>query len=464
MIDLIALSLFALFLGTALGGITIVWRVRGRRRWSGLLLTVLGGAAAALLALMSSKYWFQDQTFFHAFINVKLVDLFQRVGGTLLPLAVAGALIFVVGAWLTRQMQRRRWWVGVTAVIALLVTLDVAGTAALVALSKPAYVEQVSNMDRTIALPAGFRAELYSASAIRMPTALAFRPDGALFVSDIPGRIWAFPPQSGPGAAPRLFAEGFAEPLGLAWRNDTLYVASLGRISAIRDSDGDGRADERRDIVQGLPARLFPLHQNNAIKFGPDGRLYFGLGSGNNSAAETNPLTATILSVRPDGSDLQVHARGLRNAYGLAFNAAGDLFATDNAPQGLPIVPGDELNHIQAGHEYGYPLVYELPPPGSPVVAPLVIFAPHTSPTGITFYNGDAFPDEYDDNAFVASWMRGEIYRVRLVSGPGGTYTAHTSVFANGFLNPLDVAVGPEGCLYVADYGVSAIYRICHTG
>jgi putative membrane-bound dehydrogenase-like protein len=464
MINLIALTLFALFLGAVAGGVVIAWRVGGRRRWSGLALTALGGAAAGLLVLMSSKYWFGDETFYHAFIDLKIMNLFLGAGSILLPLIVAAALILAIGPWLMRRMRGRRWWLGLAAASALLIALDAAGTAALVALSKPAYEEQVGDVNREITPAAGFSVDIYSAESVRMPTALAFAPDGELFVGDIPGRIWAYPAQSGPGASPRLFAEGFREPLGLAWRADTLYVASLGRISAIRDSDDDGRADKRREIVSDLPVRLFPLHQNNAIKFGPDGRLYFGLGAGHNSEPETNPLTATILSVNPDGSDLKVYARGLRNAYSLAFNAAGDMFATDNGPQGLPINPGDELNHIREGQEYGYPHTYELPPPDSPVVAPMVIFAPHSSPTGITFYDGSAFPGEYADNAFVTSWMRGEIYRVRLVRGPDGMYTAHASVFAQGFLNPLDVAVGPEGCLYVSDYGVSAIYRICYVG
>jgi putative membrane-bound dehydrogenase-like protein len=464
MTEFIAIALFALFFCSIAGGIALLLRVRTRRRWSGLAFIGFGVASAGLLALMSSKYWFGDEIFFHSFIDISIVQLFGDVAKIVLALALAVALTVALASWVVSRIPKQRWWGTLGAALAALILLDAGGTAALVALSKPPEEDQVSPVGRTLRASPGFQVELFSSASAELssPTALAVGPDQRLYVSDITGHVWSMPTDQGMGVTPQLYAEGFREPLGLAWRERDLYVASLGTISILRDQDGDGRAEERRDIAKDLPARLFPLHQNNAIKFGPDGRLYFGLGAANNSAHETNELTATILSVNPDGSDLQVFARGLRNAYGLAFNASGEMFATDNAPQGMAVVPGDELNHIERGKDYGYPESYEQPLPGGSSVGPVYIFPPHSSPDGITFYNGNAFPPEYADNAFVTSWMRGEIYRFQMSRGPDGTYMTRASIIASGFKNPLDVTVGPDGNLFIADFGANAIYQLSY--
>jgi glucose/arabinose dehydrogenase len=454
--DLIALSIFSMCLGVGVVGVLLIRTVQGARRWSGLALALLATVSAAILALMSSKYWFGDQVFFNSFINVEIVTLFVDVGKYLFALMVGSGIALLIWGIVQRSIQQSRWWLGVTGSAALLICVMASGTTLLIALSVPEAEKDTSPIGR----PIQATVELFATGSMISPTALAFGPDGQLYAGDIRGRIWRIATDRGLGATPQLFTSGYEQILGLTWREQELYVASLGMISVISDSNSDGTADKRRDIVKDLPVRLFPLHQNNSIRFGPDGRLYFGLGAGNNDAEETNDLTGTILSVNPDGSDMRVVARGLRNAYAVGFNAAGDLFATENGPQGIPVIPGDELNHIEFGKNYGYPGDYDLPPPESDAVAPVYLFAPHASPDGLVFYAGTAFPPEYTDNAFVTSWMRGEIYCIRLHKGLDGVYTARATLFANGFKNPLDIVVGPDGNLYISDFGVSAIYRV----
>ena len=338
---------------------------------------------------------------------------------------------------------------------------DIAGTTILILMSKPEEVAEAHQVETRLLVNEQFSSNLYYSGQIKSPTSLAIGPDGHLYVSDLLGRIWVIDEDAGQTNA-RIYAQGYDQPIGIAWHGHDLYIASLGTISVTRDTNGDGQADERRDIVTNLPVHLYPLHQNNGIAFGPDGRIYFGLGASSNTSVETQPLNAAILSVNPDGSDLKIFASGVRNAYDLAFNANGDLFATDNGPAGLPITPGDELNYIQAGHNYGFPQYYEQPPADSSSDGPVVIFRPHSSADGMCFYNGDAFPEEYRDNAFVAMWMHGEIYRVELKKMPDGKYLSRTSIFASGFINPLDVVVGNDGALYVADFGTNGIYRIAY--
>lgn len=117
-----------------------------------------------------------------------------------------------------------------------------------------------------------------------------------------------------------------------------------------------------------LPARLYPWHANNDL-LGPDGLIYFAVGATTNAEPETHPYASTILVYNPDTEALRVFATGFRNPFDLAFNAQGDLFATDNGPDGLTITPGDELNYIVEGGNYGFPYYFEEPPVGTDTVA-----------------------------------------------------------------------------------------------
>ena len=97
-----------------------------------------------------------------------------------------------------------------------------------------------------------------------------------------------------------LYARGFPAPLGLAHREDTLYVSSRGSVTALRDSDRDGQPDDVETIVSELPTGI---HQNNGLAFGPDGKMYLTLGSTCNACKERSELSATILQFNLDGTD-----------------------------------------------------------------------------------------------------------------------------------------------------------------
>jgi glucose/arabinose dehydrogenase len=163
-------------------------------------------------------------------------------------------------------------------------------------------------------------------------------------------------------------------------------------------------------------------HSNNGIAFGPDGRLYFGVGSTTEGQVEQNEHAAAVLSVKPDGSDLRVFARGFGNPFDIAFNPEGQLFGGDNSPQGEGEDPPDEYNHIVEGGHYGFPYFYGDPPDNGGTIGAMVTFPPHATPTGTTFYIGNTYPKEYRDSAFVALWNRGEIARVEVARAPSGNY------------------------------------------
>jgi glucose/arabinose dehydrogenase len=306
-------------------------------------------------------------------------------------------------------------------------------------------------------LPPHFVASVY-ARGLTHPTALAFGPNGILYASEEAGTIVSVTP----GAhVPRVFASGFREStLGLTWLGGRLYVSDKGRVSVLTDPDGNRVANDRRTLVDGLPNGR---HQQDNIVAGPDGRLYLGSGSTCNACPQRDRRSAAILSLLPSGKDLRVVASGLRNPYGLAFDAHGQLWATDNGRDELSLNAPDELNRIVPGHRYGFPGCYGVRR-GTGCAGtdpPAAVFEPHSSADGLAFAPASFAPGMGGD-AFVACWgtyfgtAHGR-YVARVHFANGRTTVTR---FATGFDHPLAVAFAPGGQMLVADWGTGIIWRI----
>ncbi len=458
LITFATLALLTLFLGLAACGAWLLWRGRGRWRLAGAALLLEGLLALAAQALLSTY----PVGIGEPLIRVPFAATLLQAAATLAAVIGVGALVVWLARWAARRFAtggRRGAAFG-----ALLVSLPlIAGLAlyGLVVASTPVRERERNPGKRQITLPRGFTWSIYAEGTMDNPTCMAFGPDGNLYIGDIAGDLWLAKDTNGDKHIDSItkFADGFQLLVGLAWRGNDLYAASAGKIEVLRDTNGDGVADQRRTIVEGLPSMILRPHTNGAIAFGPDGRLYFGVGSTTNGDYEPNPLAAAVLSVNPDGSDLKVFARGFGNTFGVAFNRDGALFGGDNSSGDEP----DEFNQIVEGGNYGYPYFYGDPPKNLGTIGPLATFPAHSSPTGVAFYGGAQFPKEYRDNAFVALWNRGEVARIEVAKTTGGQYLSRTSTFASGFLYPLAVTTGPDGDLYVADFGTTAIYRISYT-
>ncbi len=327
----------------------------------------------------------------------------------------------------------------------------------------------VAGWEARIQVLAGFT-DSYFAHINGNPTSVTFGPDGSLYVAVHQGSIYKVDSAGNIS----FYVGGFNTPTGLAFRPGTsdLYVASrvrneiIGGESQISIVQGGGA----RQIIGGLPCCYVDMHAANGIAFGPDGLGYVGVGAradhgevfGDLSRQdELHPFEASILRFSPDGGFVEAYAKGFRNPYDIAFDANGQLYATDNAPD---YGPPDELHRVVQGGQHGYPWydcdVCFHAPPDVQVIQPIYQFIPHASPTGITAYLADQFPGYYN-SLFVTLWSGFPGAQKVMKFGPGG---AGATNFAMGFALPIDVTVGPEGSLYVADYATGIIFKISYTG
>ena len=322
-----------------------------------------------------------------------------------------------------------------------------------------------------IGLPAGFAASVY-AQIDGQPNVLTFGPDGLLYVGTMAGEILTVD-ESGNVA---LYVDGFIAPAGLAFQPGTarLYVGS--RVTD-QNEDGEAMVAVVEDgvvtpLITGLPCCYVAMHSANGIAFGADGFGYIAVGgradhgeilSGPNMGEqdERDPFEASILRFSPDGTQVETYARGFRNAYDIAWDADGVLYATDNMPD---FGPPEEFNRVEPGGEHGYPWfdcpVCFAPPDDVTIVPPIDTFVPHSAPTGVTAYLADAFPGYYN-SLFVTLWSAFPEAQKIVWFGPGGEGRAD---FATGFAAPIDLTVGPDGALYVADWATGLIFRIAYTG
>jgi glucose/arabinose dehydrogenase len=304
---------------------------------------------------------------------------------------------------------------------------------------------------QAVRVPPGFRVETY-VRGLDSPTAMAFGPRGVLHLTQEGGEVVRVDPRT---RRPRVILRGFKTPLGLTWQRGSLFVSAQGALWRVNRG-------QRKAIVRRLP---FGRHQqDNVVARG--GRLYLGSGSTCDVCSERSRLSAAVLSVRPDGRDLRVVARGLRNPYGLAVDPkSGRLYASVNERDELgDREPAETIVEIRQGRHFGWPRCWpshrlkRLRGSCAGVTPPVAYLEPHSAPGGLAFWKGALFVAEWGE------YLERKHGRklTRVVLRPGRP--AAVSTFATGFSHPLAVAVDPRGALLVADHGRGVIYRIQERG
>jgi putative membrane-bound dehydrogenase-like protein len=341
-------------------------------------------------------------------------------------------------------------------------------------------------------IPEGFRATLFACDPlIEYPSVIALGPRaGSLFVAhdyltglgfEIVRRdeVRLIEDSDGDGYADKstVFAGGFNSIQGLEFFDGVVYVMHAPLLTSLRDTNGDGVADERRDLLRGLG--LPPeendnrLHCANGVVAGHDGWLYLALGDRGCDVQrpEGDRLLfqqGGILRCRYDGSDLHVFATGLRNIYDIALDAELNVFVRDNENDG-----GDymiRVCHCFFGSDHGYPYHY-YERPDEPM-RPLADLGRGSSAGG-TSYLETAFAPEYRQSLFFCEWGRAVVRypQTRL----GSSFEPMREIdFAAGAENdpygfkPTDLVVDRDGSLLVSDWcdgqrpkrGRGRIYRI----
>jgi glucose/arabinose dehydrogenase len=348
-----------------------------------------------------------------------------------------------------------------------------------------------SELERRMVLPEGFAVGLW-ADGVSSARMLKFTPAGDLLVSSPrEGTVFLLERDAnGDGRADgkRALVTGVEGAHGLELVGEWLYVAGEGVLVRVRfDPAARATSGALETVVADLPPG--GNHWRKTIGLGADGWLYVSIGSTCNVCIEKDERRATIARLRPDGTGFEIYATDLRNSAGFDWRPAdGALYATDNGRDLLgDDFPPCELNRIEQGRFYGWPFVngYGLPDPDlggkggervKAAVSPAHGFGAHTAPLGMSFYRGNALPERYRGQAFVAlhgSWNRTKKsgYKVVLLEWPAGGGEIVESDFLTGFEvdedvigRPVDVREGPDGALYVSDDFAGAIYRVAYTG
>jgi len=330
------------------------------------------------------------------------------------------------------------------------------------------------NLPFPLNAPPGFHVDLVS-NRVGGARFIAVAPNGDILVAEISrGIVVAVHPGAPPDGQPTLVAGGLALPNAVAFRGNDLYIAVWSGVVVIRDYPrGIGSP---RVLFDDMPRNAD--HNARALALDPNGEIFISSGSDCNICQEQDPRLATILHYGSDGRGGRIHASGLRNASGLAFDARGRLWAVvnqrDNLAPDHTDLPPEELDLIQQGGNYGWPTTYpdgnkRLPSPEFPgastegILPTTLNFQAHSAPLQAVFYNAAQFPDRLRGALFVAfhgSWNREPPtgYKVVAVTFQNGS-PARTEDFLTGWLTsdrrvhgrPVGVAVAADGSLYVSD-------------
>ena len=282
---------------------------------------------------------------------------------------------------------------------------------------------------------------------------------------------------------------GLHSPFGVAWIDDTLYVAAADSILIYPYQLGQTEIAAEPTVLTPLPGGPINHHWTKDLALGPDGGfLYVSVGSNSNAAErglEAEKGRAAIWQVDRRTGAARVYASGLRNPNGLTFHPeTGALWTVVNERDELgPNLVPDYLTSVQEGGFYGWPWSYfgghvdeRVHPPRPEMVEraiePDYALSSHVAALGLTFSNGSAMPETYSNGAFIGehgSWNRKAFngYKVVFVPFEGGKPAGMALDVVTGFLDgdqargrPVGVAIDGTGALLVADDAGNTVWRV----
>ncbi|WP_373511147.1 PVC-type heme-binding CxxCH protein, partial [Persicitalea sp.] len=305
----------------------------------------------------------------------------------------------------------------------------------------------------------GFEVTLFAAEPMLVnPVQMNWDADGRLWVisstayphvktgEEANDKIYVLEDTDGDGKADKstIFAEGLMTPTGILPGDGGVYVANSTEILHFMDTDGDGKADKKRRILTGFGV-ADTHHLIHTFRWGPEGSLYFNQAIYIYSHVETPSGVKRLEGggawrLRPESLELDVYARGLINPWGLQFDRWGQSFLTDGAG-------GEGIN-------YAFPGATFVTAPGAErIIRGLNPGQPKHS--GLEIVSGRHLPESWQGSLITNDFRANRINRFQLTEQGSGYASRQVEDLLwtdDVAFRPVDVNLGPDGAIYVADW------------